>query len=127
MKLRCVENSLRLRLRKSEVEELARNKSIKVEIGFPSGSLLAYELRIFPSSPISALFDSGLISIRLPEQQAMEWIQSEQVGISQEIDLPDGKQLSILIEKDFPCKDRPEEDKADTFEELAAKEEKDAC
>jgi hypothetical protein len=27
--------------------------------------------------------------------------------------------VHVLVEKDFPCKDRPDEDKKDFFEELA--------
>jgi hypothetical protein len=128
MKLRCVENSIRLRLKKSDVDTLAEEKNMSVSIGFPAGAILKYELRIVPNEGIAAIFDSGVISILLPENKAMHWIASEEVSIGKEIKLPDGQTLSILIEKDFPCKNRPDEDKADTFQELVPEEEKDqAC
>lgn len=128
MKLRCIENSMRLRLKKSDVDTLAEEKHLAVSIGFPAGAFLKYELRLVRNEVVEAIFDSGLVSIRLPEDKAMEWISSEAVGIEKEIKLPDGQVLSILVEKDFPCKSRPEENKADTFEELVPEEEKDqAC
>lgn len=128
MKLRCVENSIRLRLKKSDVETLAKEKKIAVAIGFPKGGFLKYELRAEPHAAIEAAFESGLISIRLPEKMAMEWIHSEEVSVAKDIKLPDGEVLSILIEKDFPCKNRPDEDKSDTFQELVPEEEQDeAC
>ncbi len=128
MKLRCIENSLRLRLKKSDVDSLAEDKKVSVSIGFPAGAFLKYELCVVPVDSVEAIFESGMISIRLPEKLAMGWVNSEEVGIEKNIELPNGQTLSILIEKDFPCKNRPDEDKSDTFQELVPEEEKDqAC
>jgi hypothetical protein len=128
MKLRCIDNSIRLRLKRSDVDTLAKEKYLSISVGFPGGAFLKYELRIASVKSIEAIFNNGLISIRLPENKAMEWITSEEVGMDKEIELPDGQILSILVEKDFPCKNRPDEDKADTFQELVPEEEKDqAC
>ncbi len=123
MKLRCTENSIRLRLRKSDVDQLAREKKVSIQIGFPAGSFLTYELSIGATSKLYALFESGLISIQLPEQVAHQWISTDEVSISDELRLPNGAVLYILIEKDFPCKSRPDEDKADTFQELVPEDE----
>ncbi len=125
MKLRCTENSIRLRLRRSDVEKLATNEKVSVQIGFPAGSFLTYELSIGSQSSLTALFESGLISIALPQTVAKKWITTDEVGISDELRLPNGAALSILIEKDFPCKSRPGEDKTDTFQELVPENERD--
>jgi len=127
MKLRCTENSIRLRLRKSDVDKLAHEKIVSVPIGFPKGAFLKYELRLVTDTAIEAIFDSGLISIRLPEETGMKWINSEEVGISKDIKLPDGETLTLLIEKDFPCQSRPDENKSDTFQELVSEEEDQSC
>lgn len=125
MKLRCVENSLRLRLKRSDTQLLKDNQVVAVSVGFPAGLTLKYELRIVSDESIAATFDNGLISIQLPEKTAFAWIESEEVGIAEELALSGGEALSILIEKDFPCKNRPDEDKADTFQNLVPEEEKD--
>ncbi len=51
-------------------------------------------------------------------------IDTDEVGIYGFLKLDNNKSTEIIIEKDFPCKDRPEEDKRDTFQELADKNEK---
>jgi len=51
---------------------------------------------------------------------------SDQVGIEYNIPLDGATYLHILIEKDFPCLDREQEDKSDTFWELA-QEKPDTC
>jgi hypothetical protein len=50
-------------------------------------------------------------------------METEQVGIEHHLD----SGLSILIEKDFPCKTRFDEDKMDTFQELALKNDLSEC
>ena len=57
---------------------------------------------------------------------AQKWMSTDQVGIELENELDNGEHLHILIEKDFPCKDRTDEDKSDTFFEIAD-EQTDAC
>ena len=54
MKLRCTENSIRLRLRKSDVDKLAHEKIVSVPIGFPKGAFLKYELRLVTDTAIEA-------------------------------------------------------------------------
>lgn len=125
MKLRCDENSIRFRLRKSDIDTLAASKKVSASIGFPAGAFLRYELRMVSDAMVAAFFEGGLISIQFPEHIAMNWINSEEVGIAKEINLPDGQVLSILVEKDFPCKNRPDENKMDTFQELVPEEEQD--
>jgi hypothetical protein len=49
---------------------------------------------------------------------------TDEVGIYKLINIDADQVLDISIEKDFPCKDRPEEDKSDTFTELVDKDSK---
>lgn len=126
MKLRCSENSIRLRLRKSEVEKLKEVQVLKenVQVGL---DVFSYGISKTDAAAIHATFDDGCILLHIPEKEMTQWVNdTEQVDMSTEQLLKNGQHLSILIEKDFPCINRPEEDKADTFQQLAAKEE-DVC
>ncbi|MCS6928959.1 MAG: hypothetical protein NZM43_05630 [Saprospiraceae bacterium] len=120
MKIRCEHNSIRLRLRKSELAQLRAERWLETAVHFPDGQVFAWEFVLQENlSEISACFKEGRISVLVPAQQAQEWMDTNAVGMEQFVPLPKGGSLHLLIEKDFPCKDRPEEDKTDFFSELA--------
>lgn len=119
MKLRCTSNSIRLRLRKSDLQALSSTEKIEELIAFPNGIELRYELRINVNTSIQAIFEHNIISIRIPREQAIDWIKSSEVSLEAKLKLEGSEELHILIEKDFPCKDREEENKEDTFWELS--------
>ena len=120
MKLRTVSNSIRLRLRKSEVEKFQQTGSIEEQVSFPGSQTLTYCLRMNKDSDaIGATFENGSIEIHIPELTADEWMKTDQVSMESFLTLQENDKLHILIEKDFPCKDRPDEDKSDTFIELS--------
>ena len=50
------------------------------------------------------------MSIVIPADQANTWGSSDQVGIAESISLGEFGSLALLIEKDFACLDRSEED-----------------
>lgn len=127
MKLRCTTNSIRLRLRKSDVERLMRDGRITESVALPDGPVFSFSLCQESRDSICAEWDQFALRIILPQPEARQWAATERVGIESFLPLSDGNQLHVLIEKDFPCKDRPEEDKSDTFQELAAREENTAC
>lgn len=114
MKLRFAANSLRLRLRKSDIELLKKQGFVKVWIPFGESQPLAYELRLDDSAGITARFENNEILVQLPRQEAAIWMDSDQVSLAHNTDT-----LHLLIEKDFPCKHTSTEDKEDTFYELA--------
>ena len=112
MKLRIRENSIRLRLTKSEVSEFAEKGSISSETVFSNKSILIYSLRASTSitSP-EAEFIGGGINVLVPQKTADQWTSSEEVGISAE-----KNGLRILIETDLAClNERPGEDESDNF------------
>lgn len=126
MKLRCTENSIRIRLKKSEVAELAKAQQVAEKIHFGNQVVLTFALNINPSiqNVTATLLHNNLV-VSLPKTMAEEWINSNQVGIEVTESVSATQRLHILIEKDFPCLDRENEDKSDTFWELAEKP--DAC
>lgn len=124
MKLRFENNSIRFRIRKSEILHLQQHGFIKDEITFPN-NVFSYELSIKDIPEVTPEFSNNKVVIYLPLIKAKHWIESDEVGIYRLIDIDKDEALDIIIEKDFPCKDRPGEDKTDTFSELADNNNKD--
>ncbi|WP_045113555.1 DUF7009 family protein [Microscilla marina] len=121
MKLRCTHNSLRIRVRKSDLDTLRQQKIVSESVQFSPQTTLTFSLQIVAdSTQVSATLQQNDITVYLPANIANTWINTSQVGIEVHQELPETAQhLHVLIEKDFPCNDREEEDKADTFWELA--------
>jgi len=120
MKLRLTKNSIRIRVRKSELSILSEKELIEESISFPTKTTFNFGLKTSVDSlNVSASMANNNLKVFIPKQIANNWINSNEVGIETYTDLEGEDQLHILIEKDFPCKDRPEEDKSDTFTELA--------
>lgn len=117
MKLRLRDNSLRLRLLQSEVTRLKETGSVSETIKFGASQILIYRLQIsLDAQAISAHFQNNEIIVEIPIDIAGRWVNSEQVGLKAEQTVGDGKALSILIEKDFVCIDRPlDADNKDAF------------
>ncbi len=115
MKLRIEGNSIRLRVKKSDLNRLHTEGVVHEMVSFIKGFNFHYELKTDEkASNIDAVFTHSTITISIPLSIATAWINSETVGL--ENTLENG--LFILIEKDFPCKTRENEDKTDTFQEL---------
>lgn len=120
MKLRSTHNSIRIRIRKSELLLLKQQTRVEEQVQFPNGILFKFVLSIDQKKEnVDAALENHELLIALPEKEAKAWMNSNHVGIERQIALPDGEHLHLLIEKDFPCTDREEEDKSDTFWELA--------
>lgn len=121
MKLRCTTNSIRLRVRKSDLDRLQKESIISESLTFANQIHLRFSLKIDEKlTEVTAYFENNEIIVHLPSQQAQTWINSNQVGIEATNSSGESQEpLDILIEKDFPCDDRANEDKSDTFWELA--------
>ena len=114
MKLRTRTNSIRLRLSQGEVAQIANGEAVEDHVAFPTGAELRYVLRSGQS--FEANFEQGKIEIKVPGSELLDWAQSQEVGIQQEMRLEASEPLKILIEKDFAClKPRAGEDESDLF------------
>lgn len=124
MKLRIEGNSIRLRVKKSELERLKIEGKVHETVSFVKGFDFHYELVISErGSHVDVVFTHSTITVEIPLSMATAWIETEQVGL--ENTLNNG--LYILIEKDFPCKTRDDEDKNDLFQELVGKDNPSVC
>ncbi len=118
MKLRIRGDSIRLRLKRGEVERLAAGDKLVEETQFPESSF-SYSLELSDNDDMAANFDNGDISISMPRKIVPEWADTDLVSLYSEQKLPDDRSLVILVEKDFSCLEpghhRDCEDDADTY------------
>ncbi len=125
MKLRILNNSIRMRLSRPEVDQAAAAGIVRGVLQFPGGATFDYALESSPASvDCSASFANGALTVRLPQADVQSWAESETVSIIGEQWLDDGSKLGILIEKDFAClAPRDTEDDFDKFPHPQAGEE----
>ncbi len=125
MKLRTTDNSIRIRIRKSELANLSTNRAIESRVHFGGGIVFTFALVIADDfDDLHATFEAQYLKLSIPSQMAAAWIKSDQVGLEHTYMVEENTYLHLLVEKDFPCIDREGEDKADFFGELVEKEKK---
>ncbi|NBC09514.1 MAG: hypothetical protein GVY26_20170 [Bacteroidetes bacterium] len=117
MKVRFTDNSVRMRVRKSDLNQLKTEGQTRTHIQLQPA--LSFVLTIGDTPAPTAQMQGSTLTVTLPRTAAQQWVNSEQVGIEHEQEQADGSRIHLLIEKDFPCAHRPQEDKADTFEGLS--------
>ncbi len=123
MKLRIRGDSIRVRLKRSEVDRIASGESIVEHTRFPD-SVLTYRLEISNDGAFEARFDAGGLAIRVPMDAITAWATSNQVSIHKAHEKGQAPGPELLIEKDFSClapgDHRNCEDDSDTFPHPAA-------
>ena len=122
MKLRLKGNTVRFRLSKTDISIFSENRYIQETTDFGS-RIFSYGIKITEScDKIKAEYLNDGIIISIPPGISKQWTETNQVGLSEEITMVNGKKLFILIEKDFQCLDDTIEDQSDNFENpLASK------
>ncbi|HEY2711181.1 MAG TPA: hypothetical protein VGI60_01605 [Chthoniobacterales bacterium] len=117
MKIRLQCNSVRLRLKGSEVEQFARTGRVeeKITFGEAAGNSLFYVLETADvSAPQARLTANGVI-VQVPAAAAARWITGTDVGLEGTQVVGEGECLHVLIEKDFACLNGTDEQNIDTF------------
>ncbi len=116
MKLRVKGHSIRLRVLQHELDDINRGLPVVEELRFPGTEMvLRYSLRSQAQPEIvGVFFDGSEIRVCISAMTAARWARPQEVGIYADIPLENGL-LSVAIEKDFACLDRPEEDDPGTF------------
>lgn len=118
MKLRFDKNSLRLRVKKSDLEKLEKDQVICEVIKFTQGAL-EYKLSVSEkASEVSAFIKNTFVEVVIPSVIAENWINSNDVGIYHTIKIETDTSLDIIIEKDFPCQHQSSANNSDSFGEL---------
>ena len=115
VKLRIVDDSLRLRLTRSEVASIECGSAVEARTHFPGGAALTYVLEVAHVDRISATFDASRIGVLLPREVALPWAAGNDVSLHGEQPLEHGV-FRILVEKDFTCVEpREGEDQSDLY------------
>lgn len=117
MKLRLLDDSIRLRLSRSEVIEAEERGLVEGQTQFPGGSTFTFALEALTDGVAGAEFGGGRMVVWLPATEISTWASDDQaVSLHTEVALPGGNQLTLLVEKDFQClTGRPDEDQTDLF------------
>jgi hypothetical protein len=96
MKLRLRANTIRLRLLKAEVDQLALGLAITESL--PTPRPFSYAVVPASVSDLEAHFEADTLTIRVPSDWASQWALNEEVGRHST-----SGPLDILIEKDWAC------------------------
>ena len=113
MKLRIQGNTLRLRLKISEIDLLKSESKVIDGIEFGTNKLV-YSLELKKQDTITTHLSNNEIRVVIPFEMANTWMDSEDVSIENNHVIP-----NILIEKDFKCTSKvcieSEKDQSDFF------------
>ncbi len=117
MKLRVLDNSIRLRLTRGEVDAINDGGLVKGRVRFAGSNTFDYVLESSPATvKPEAHISNNVLTVRIPQLDVRQWAESEQVSIQSDQLLDDGDHLKILVEKDFHClAPREGEDESDMF------------
>lgn len=116
MKLRIRGNSVRVRVSRTELEQLATQGATEDSAQFGPGAVLRYRLEAARDGALQAEFADNVVRISIPRAQVERWLAPEEVSIRGEQAAGDGVALKILVEKDYVClAPRSDEDDSDLF------------
>jgi hypothetical protein len=117
VKLRLLDDSIRLRLSQGEVQTAEHNGSVEGQTRFPGGKALIVALESTDATTASASLEGNRLVVGLPAQEIGRWANDDTaVSLHGEVALADGSQLTLLVEKDFRCiTPREGEDQSDLF------------
>src|SRR5882757_5765087 len=100
MKIRLMNDSIRVRLTQTEVETLASGGAIEAVTPIPGD---AFTCVVQPSTgSIEAHHSSGRLTVLLPAQQTATWAASEDEGM-----YANAGSVRVAIEKDYRCIHKP--------------------
>jgi hypothetical protein len=115
MKIRIKGNSLRYRLTRPEVERFSETGLVEDRVNFGSVAL-SYALCRTEAVELSAAFGNNRITLYLPAVLVDEWVRTDKVGFEHRMPLNGPEEsLYLLVEKDYTCLDKVDEDQSDHY------------
>jgi hypothetical protein len=118
MKIRIQGNSLRLRVSRSELAHFQAGGRVEETIRFAEApeARLTYALEsAVQLSPVSVRYGFHDVTIVLSQGQAHIWGAGSEVGVYSNLAIGSAGSLDVIVEKDFACLDRRDEQNQDTF------------
>ena len=119
MKLRIKGNSIRIRLSKTEVDELVSGSSLSDSTSFGDISLSYKVQPVSNGEDLTASYQNHVITLYVPEDLLAGWTANSVVGFESLTPLGNSEHLHLLLEKDFKCLDKTMEDQSDFFDNPA--------
>jgi hypothetical protein len=117
MKIRIKGNSIRLRLTRSDIDRFAKDAYLEEKTEFGNTALIYALQRSDSLQELAADYTANKITVYMPKTYAEKWEDTSEVGYSNKLVFSDGKDLFILVEKDFKCIDGEVlEDQSDNFD-----------
>ena len=117
MKIRIKGNSIRLRLTKTDVQNLKKNNFVEETTTIGNRQVFKYALVIDTNIPqISASFNESKITIYLSKSEAEIITNADEITVKGSQKNGAEKDLFLLVEKDLKCLDSASEDQSDMYE-----------
>src|SRR5215212_5318924 len=116
MKVRISGNSIRFRLKQTEVQNFQQHGKISevTEFGTEEEDKLTFTL-LTSANQFAVIKQLTTITIEVPEGIANEWTDTSLVGFEKSIDTGKGKIIKVLVEKDFKCLDGSDKENEDSY------------
>ena len=104
MKIRLLDDSIRIRIQQKELDTLHRTGSVEADTTFGPAQQLVCSLRTEDiPTPLRAEFVQSSIHIEISNASVDKLFSTDLVGVSFEQPAGAGNVLRILLEKDFKC------------------------
>ena len=117
MKIRIKGNSIRLRLSKTDIQQLREQGSVQERTVISADVVFSYTLEHrAAAAEMGASFSAGELTIWLPSHQALQLTESGQMGVQGFQQNGDNNPLFLLIEKDLQCLENTNEDQSDMYD-----------
>jgi hypothetical protein len=109
MKLRIKSNSIRYRLTRTDVKQLAATGYLEEKVNFGEQQLV-YAIKLTDDVLLTSSFKNNTIILFVPKSMISELENTDQVGFEN-----NSEALHLLVEKDFTCLDNVAEDQSDNY------------
>ncbi|WP_431162901.1 DUF7009 family protein [Flagellimonas beolgyonensis] len=115
MKIRIKGNTVRFRLTQSEVRQLSETGTV-TETTLFGPTTFSYQVALHPDiEQLQANYADNQLTLLVPESMGKTWFHDEAVGFENQMALPEGNTLHLLLEKDFTCLENRSEDESDNY------------
>jgi hypothetical protein len=104
MKIRLTNDAVRLRLSDEEVTSLCESGSVATAVDFGTAGRSEWILRPSDADAIDVALVASRLEISIPRRWIEGWGSSERIAFKAAVPVGRGRSVSILIEKDLPCR-----------------------
>ena len=105
MKIRLVDNEIRIRVTLNEIETLSKGDTVSTSLDFGEIGMIAwYLVPAVDVNEIGLALAGSRVTITLPEHWTAGWEGDDRVGFEAQIEAGRDQNVKVVIEKDFRCR-----------------------